>query len=89
MEITPVPDSDASIRGVINLRGKIIPVKVVILLSIPPPVGLSVYFAASQRQLAVSWMQRHLEMQARAISRPASTVDRAPEVAHESHLLLR
>ncbi|HEY3490072.1 MAG TPA: chemotaxis protein CheW [Candidatus Deferrimicrobiaceae bacterium] len=26
MEITPVPDSDASIRGVINLRGKIIPV---------------------------------------------------------------
>jgi purine-binding chemotaxis protein CheW len=26
MEITPLPDSDASVRGVINLRGKIIPV---------------------------------------------------------------
>lgn len=26
MDITPLPDSDASVRGVINLRGKIIPV---------------------------------------------------------------
>jgi purine-binding chemotaxis protein CheW len=26
MEITPLPDSDPSVRGVINLRGKIIPV---------------------------------------------------------------
>ncbi|HEY3490073.1 MAG TPA: ATP-binding protein [Candidatus Deferrimicrobiaceae bacterium] len=49
-----------------TLRAKVLGI---ILLSILPLVGLSVYFAASQRQLAVSGMQRHLEMQAKEASR--------------------